>query len=61
MAQRLPRNQQIVLANRPANGLHLRPKFPGKSCVFFVEHKLVDRSGKKAGEEFERSLAPQAL
>jgi hypothetical protein len=47
VAERLTCNQQIVFANRPANGFHLRTKFAGKSCVFVVECKLVDRAGKK--------------
>ena len=61
VAQRLTRNQQVVLANRPANGFHLRTKSPGKSGIFFVECKLMDRSGKKAGEELSVHFAAQAL
>lgn len=61
VSESLSSDQQIIFAYRPADHFHLRSKFTCKSRVFFIEHKPVHWSGKKAGEELNIHFATLAL
>src|ERR1700719_381855 len=61
VTKRLAPDQQVVFANRPANGFHLRTQLACNSCVLFVEGEMVDRTGKKASKEASVRVAAQAL
>ena len=57
MTKRLPGNQQIVIADRPADGFHLRAKFTRNAGVFFIKWKVTDRPGKKTSKDLSVNLA----
>ncbi len=44
MTERLPGDQQIILADGPSDGLHLCADLPGKVSVFIVECEVLHRA-----------------